>query len=74
MSIIAPNLSPGRGRWPKDPAKRARRRAQLEAACTYKEAIDDNSGFSRSRGAASKCVSVELSEAERAELLAKYGG
>jgi hypothetical protein len=74
MGIEGPSLSPGKGRWPKDPAKRARRRQQIEVACVYKQTLDANGGFSRSRGAASKCQSVELTDDEKAAILKRHGG
>lgn len=73
MKIEGPRLSPGKGRWPRSEAKRETRRRKLEKATDYKRSIEAMGGFNRSRGAASRCVSVKLSEAERAELLAKYG-
>jgi hypothetical protein len=73
MSIEGPKLSTGKGRWSKDPNKNAKRRRRLAAATEYKAAIKREAGLLRSRGAASECVSVELSETEKATLLAKYG-
>jgi hypothetical protein len=38
MVIEYSRLSPGKGRWPKDPHKRALRKYQLDAATKYKRA------------------------------------
>jgi hypothetical protein len=44
MTIITPKLSPGKGRWPRSAAKRAKRRYLLRAAAQYKEASERRYG------------------------------
>jgi hypothetical protein len=71
MSLHVPKISPGKGRWPKGEKKRAARKRNLSAAASIKTAIERQSGFYRSSGAASPCRQVELTDVEAAALLAR---
>jgi hypothetical protein len=51
MRYVQPKLSPGKGRFPKSPKKKAMRRYLLKAGGAYKKAIAQESGFHRSSGA-----------------------
>jgi len=57
-----------RGRWPRSEHKRARRRQQLSQAAEYKKALDRQSGFNRSEGAASKGRVLDRNGSEFAEI------
>ncbi len=59
MSIITPKISPGKGRWPKDDAKRGRRKALLEAGEAHKKASARKHG---SQGAASPVRHIDPAE------------
>jgi hypothetical protein len=56
MHIIGMRLSPGKGRWPKSEAKRARRQYLLRIAGEYKKAIKRRDG---SQGAASRVRHID---------------
>jgi hypothetical protein len=50
MSIVRVPIAPPKGRWPKDPHKRAVRRYQLDAAKAYKAAMKTRNGSSGKAG------------------------
>jgi hypothetical protein len=68
MRMIFPKISPGKGRFPKDPRRAENRRAKLRAGAAIKSAIQRENGLLRSRGAASECVELDPSSAEFAVL------
>jgi hypothetical protein len=71
MNYIQPKLSPGKGRFPKSPKKRAMRRYLLAAGGAYKQAGMREGGFQRSRGAASECRTIDPSSPEGQAIMAK---
>lgn len=71
MRIVQPKLSPGKGGWSRNKRKAAARRRGIEAGKAYMDALDREAGMHRSQGAASPPSSVTLTEAEKAELMAR---